>query len=88
VTRLTFWGELGYQVAGKDGYEFFRQNDEARVSPGKEKIREFLEAHQPFVLLYDEILEYINRVRDVRDQIEESLGAQTFSTCAVRKTIG
>jgi len=79
VTRLTFWGELGYQIAGKEGYEFFRQNDEARVSPGKEKIREFLEAHQPFVLLYDEILEYINRARDVRDQVEGSLGTQTFS---------
>jgi hypothetical protein len=79
VTRLTFWGEIGYQIAGKKGYEFFRQNDEARVSPGKEKIREFLEAQQPFVLLFDEILEYINRAKDVRDQVDESLGTQTFS---------
>ncbi|MBN1306185.1 MAG: ATP-binding protein [Anaerolineales bacterium] len=79
ITRLTFWGEIGYQIAGVEGYEFFRQNDEARVSPGKKKIREFLEAHQPFVLLFDEILEYINRARDVRKQVEESLGTQTFS---------
>lgn len=79
ITRMTFWGEIGYQIGGSEGYEFFRQNDEARVSPGKKKIREFLEAQQPFVLLFDEILHYINRARDVRDQVEESLGTQTFS---------
>lgn len=79
ITRLTFWGEIAYQIGGKEGYESFRKNDEARISPGKEKIRDFLEAHQPFVLLFDEILEYINRAIDVRDQVEGSLGTQTFS---------
>ena len=79
VTRFTFWGELGYQIAGKEGYEFFRKNDTARISPGKDKLREFLEAHQPFVLLFDEILQYINKAKDFREHLEESLGTQTFS---------
>lgn len=79
VTRHTFWGELAYQLGGRDGYEQFRANDEARVSPGKEKLRAFLEAQQPFILLFDEILEYINRALDVRGQMEGSLGTQSFS---------
>ena len=79
VQRCTFWGELAYQIGGAEGYELFRQNDEARISPGKEKLRTFLEAHQPFVLLFDEILEYVNRAQDVREQLAVSLGTQTFS---------
>lgn len=79
LTRRTFWGEIAYQIGGQAGYELFRDNDEQRISPGKEKLRDFLAAHQPFVLLFDEVLEYINRAFDVRDQLEVSLGTQTFS---------
>ena len=79
VIRRTFWGEVAFQIGGRDGYEAFRQSDERGISPGKEKLRAFLEAHQPFVILFDEILEYINRALDVREQTEVSLGTQTFS---------
>jgi hypothetical protein len=79
VTRRTFWGDLAYQIGGRPGYESFRENDEARISPGKTKLRDFLAAHQPCVLLFDEILEYVNRALDVREQLGVSLGTQTFS---------
>ncbi|MEW6718341.1 MAG: DUF499 domain-containing protein [Chloroflexota bacterium] len=81
VARRTFWGEVAYQIGGKSGYQILRENDEARISPGKAKLREFLEAHQPFILLFDEILEYINRALDVRvkEKTKVSLGAQTFA---------
>ena len=79
VTRYTFWGEIAYQIGGREGYDLFRQNDTARVSPGKADLRSFLEAHQPFILLFDEILEYINRAQDVRDQMDQALSTQTFS---------
>jgi hypothetical protein len=84
ITRRTFWGELAYQIGGRRGFEEFRQNDEERISPGKDKLRSFLEAHQPFILLFDEILEYVNRALDVKKyQVKEqtgvSLGTQTFS---------
>ena len=71
VTRRTFWGEVAWQIGGQAGYESFRQNDEARVSPGKAQLREFLAAHQPCVLLFDEILEYVNRALDVREGLED-----------------
>jgi hypothetical protein len=83
INRKTFWGEMAYQIGGKEGYEEFREDDEMRISPGKEKIQNFLEKHQPFVLLFDEILEYINRALDVKHKTKEktgvSLGTQTFS---------
>jgi len=85
VTRRTFWGEIAWQIGGRAGYESFRQNDEARVSPGKSKLRQFLAAHQPCVLLFDEILEYVNRALDVKvsadgkHPLDVSLGTQTFS---------
>ncbi|MEJ2352679.1 MAG: DUF499 domain-containing protein, partial [Anaerolineales bacterium] len=84
LTRYTFWGEIAYQIGGKEGYELFRQNDEARISPGKDKLHQFLEAHQPFILLFDEILEYINRALDekryhTKERTGASLGTQTFS---------
>lgn len=81
VTRYTFWGEIAYQIGGRAGYEQFRANDESRVSPGKEKLRDFLAAHQPVILLFDEILEYVNRALDVQVKVETgvSLGTQTFS---------
>lgn len=78
ITRHTFWGELGYQIGGREGYEFFRENDEQHVSPGKKDLRTFLEGHQPFMLLFDEILEYINRALAVGGE-QSSLGTQTFS---------
>jgi hypothetical protein len=79
VTRRTFWGEVAYQIGGPEGYEVFRENDEKGISPGKDKLRDLMEAHQPFVLLFDEILEYVNRALDVREQTDVSLGTQTFS---------
>ncbi|NIQ77953.1 MAG: DUF499 domain-containing protein [Anaerolineae bacterium] len=40
---------------------------------------DFLATHQLFILLFDEILEYINRALDVRGDLDVSLGTQTFS---------
>lgn len=84
VTRRTFWGDMAYQIGGKQGFGEFRENDEARISPGKDKLRRFLEANQPIILLFDEILEYINRAMDekkyqTKEKTGTSLGTQTFS---------
>lgn len=79
VTRRTFWGEIAWQLGGMAGYNQLQEHDEKRISPGKDKLRALLEPYQPFVLLFDEILEYVNRAFDVRDKLDVSLGTQTFS---------
>lgn len=78
LTIRTLWGEIAYQLAGKGGYNFFEKNDADMVAPGKEKLREFLEQQQPFILLFDEVLEYITKARGV-DYRNTNLGSQTFA---------
>jgi len=78
VTRCTFWGEIGYQLAGAEGYRFFRENDRKRVAPGKAKLKAFLAEQQPFILLFDEILEYINRAAGVAYE-DTTLASQTYA---------
>lgn len=78
LTIRTLWGEIAYQLAGKEGYAEFEKTDEERVSPGKEKLRAFLEKQQPFVILLDEVSQYITKARGV-DYEKTNLGSQTFA---------
>lgn len=74
----TIWGEIAYQFAGLKGYNAFKENDQNQISPGKILLKTFLEKLQPFVLLFDEILEYITKAQGVK-VTNSDLGAQTFS---------
>ncbi|MBN1139287.1 MAG: ATP-binding protein [Anaerolineae bacterium] len=78
VTRRTLWGELAFQLGGKAGYQTFAENDRQRVSPGKAGLRAFLAARQPFILLFDEILEYVNRAAGVAYE-DTTLASQSFA---------
>jgi len=78
ITIKTLWGEIAYQLGGKAGYHFFQKNDTDKIAPGKEKLAEFLEKQQPFIILCDELLEYITRARGVHYQ-GTNLGSQTYA---------
>lgn len=78
LTRRTLWGEVAFQIGGPQAYDRIRENDERRLTPGKKSLAELLEPHQPFVLLFDEILEYVVKARGLAVE-EESLGTQTLS---------
>ncbi|MBS1253271.1 MAG: hypothetical protein MAG451_02320 [Anaerolineales bacterium] len=78
LTRRTLWGEMAYQLGGRDAYRAIERNDTDRISPGKADLRALLKAHQPFVLLFDEILEYVVRARGVSVG-DTSLAAQTLA---------
>ncbi|MFX1517785.1 MAG: DUF499 domain-containing protein, partial [Promethearchaeota archaeon] len=73
----TIWGDIAYQLAGFEGYKSFKANDMKRISPGKDKLVNFLTQHQPFLLLVDEIAEYISKARGVSVN-ESNLGTQTL----------
>lgn len=79
LTRRTLWGEMAYQIGGEKAYSAVQQNDERMISPGKDTLRTLLESHQPFVLLFDEILEYVVRARGVRIGTESTLASQTLA---------
>lgn len=78
LTRRTLWGEVAYQLGGAEAFRSLEENDRNLVTPGKEALRQVLEPLQPFVILFDEILEYIVKARGVEVQ-DGTLGAQTLT---------
>ncbi|MCD6477944.1 MAG: ATP-binding protein [Candidatus Aenigmarchaeota archaeon] len=78
ITIHTLWGEIAYQLGGKEGYQFFHKNDTDKIAPGKEKLAEFLEQQQPFIILCDEVLEYVTKARGV-EYHGTNLGSQTYA---------
>lgn len=78
VTRRTLWGEVAWQLGGEEAYHEVQENDEEQVTPGKEALRRLLEPRQPFILLFDEILEYIVKSRGVEVK-DGTLAGQTLT---------
>lgn len=74
----TPWGELAYQLGGKDAYEIIAISDQERTSPGKDKIAQVLREADPSVILVDELLQYVLRARAVEIG-ESTLAEQTIS---------
>jgi hypothetical protein len=74
----TLWGEIAYQLGGKEGYQQFEQNDKEKVAPGKEKLRSFFEGCKPFVILCDEVLQYITKAQGVKYH-NTNLASQTYA---------
>ncbi|MFX1282429.1 MAG: DUF499 domain-containing protein [Promethearchaeota archaeon] len=73
----TLWGDIAYQIAGIEGYKEFSDNDINCISPGKDKLRNFLSKHEPFLLLIDEIAEYIVKAQGISVN-ESNLGIQSL----------
>ncbi|MBA4158336.1 MAG: ATP-binding protein [Gemmatimonadetes bacterium] len=77
VHRRTLWGEVAFQLdPTRAAFRRLEADDRARVAPGKADLRTMLEPLQPFVLLFDEILEYVVRASGVRVE-DSTLAAQT-----------
>lgn len=63
-TKLrTLWGELAYQLGGREGYEMLAEADTTRTSPGGVHLTRLLERYQPALVLMDEVLEYLIKAR-------------------------
>lgn len=61
ATIKTLWGELAWQLGGADAFGMVKDADESGTSPGKDTLRELLEAHAPCVVLMDELVAYIRQ---------------------------
>lgn len=60
----TLWGELAWQLGGSEGFALVKEADATGTSPGKEVLREVLEAYAPCVVLMDELVAYIRQFPD------------------------
>ena len=75
----TMWGEMAYQLFGREGYEFLRENDENRTPPGTTKLeRLFQRNDNPSLILIDEIAAYLEQAAAV--EIGDSTLAKQTNT--------
>ena len=70
----TLWGELAWQLGGKEGYALVRQADETATNPG-DLLRQLFNRYAPCLVLIDEWVAYARQIYHVSD-----LPAGTFDT--------
>ena len=73
----TIWGELAYQLGGKDAYETIKVNDERLVAP-KGLFKSVLEKCKPALILIDELADYCVGASAVKVE-SSNLSDQTVS---------
>lgn len=61
TTVKTLWGELAWQLGGSEGFALVKEADANGTSPGKDVLRQLLEAYAPCVVLMDELVVYIRQ---------------------------
>jgi len=70
----TLWGELAWQLGGKQAYARLKADDEKATSPG-DLLRELINEHGPCLILIDEWVAYARQLHDQGD-----LPAGSFET--------
>jgi len=73
--RRTPWGEIAFQLGGKDAFDVVAKHDHEGIAPSTEVIRKFLPRGKPTLILMDELLNYLNRERSRKG----GLGGQLYS---------
>jgi hypothetical protein len=58
--EMTLWEEIEKQLTGEV------EKLKGKTSPGREKLREILNAHQPLLILMDEVLQYTTKASGVK----------------------
>jgi hypothetical protein len=73
----TIWGELAYQLGGKEAYEIVRKNDEGLIAPAG-IFKQVLDKCKPALILVDELADYCVKA-SARKAGSSSLADQTIS---------
>jgi len=61
--RKTPWGEIAWQLGGKNGFKVVEEHEKMQIAPSTEVIREFLPKDKPTLILLDELMNYVSRYR-------------------------
>jgi hypothetical protein len=62
----TLWGEIGWQLGGKAGYEMMRAADESATNPG-DALKDLFNKYAPVLILIDEWVAYARQLHDKSD---------------------
>ena len=76
VQLHTLWGELAYQLGGKQAYELVRTADEGRTAPNKPVLQTLI-GDDPTLILLDEVLTYVEKANGVQ-VINSTYGRQVL----------
>jgi hypothetical protein len=60
----TLWGELAWQLGGKEGYAMVAADDEKATNPG-DRLRELFDKFSPCLILVDEWVAYARQLHDL-----------------------
>jgi len=63
----TLWGELAWQLLGKDGYKLVAEADRNGVSPGAGVLRDLFAKASPCLILIDEWIAFLRQLYGVAD---------------------
>lgn len=59
----TLWGEIAWQLGGKEGYKLVKEADETATNPG-DALRELFNRYSPCLILIDEWVAYARQLHD------------------------
>ncbi len=62
----TLWGELAWQLGGKEGYAIVKEDDERATSPG-DTLRVLFNKYAPCLILIDEWVAYARQLHEAAD---------------------
>jgi hypothetical protein len=62
--RKTPWGEIAFQLGGKESFAHVAKHDEEFIEPKGDVIELFLPKDRPCLVLMDEIINYVSTYRD------------------------
>jgi predicted AAA+ superfamily ATPase len=66
ITVRTLWGELAWQLGGKEGYAMVQEDDERATNPG-DALRLLFNRYSPCLILIDEWVAYARQLHDSKD---------------------
>lgn len=62
--RKTPWGEIAWQLGGKEAFAHVAKHDDEFIDPKGDVIEKFLPAGRPCLILMDEVLNYVSTYRE------------------------
>ena len=62
LTINTTWGDLAWQLGGKEGYALVAENDRTAIAPGSELLSELFDLCTPSLILIDEWVAYLRHI--------------------------
>lgn len=74
---LTPWGYLAWKVGGQETYDLVAQQDQQKVAPGNDIIRQIL-GDRTVLILMDELLVYVENAMGIRVE-DSTLGRQVLT---------